>query len=64
MSLPSKTRVWNNDHPSFVTIAGRGKDHSPNRLGNSFEDFWIEDLVHVQAIRASFLLESNTGYNL
>jgi hypothetical protein len=48
----------------MVTIMGQGKDHSPNGLGDGFEDLWFEDLVQAQAIRASFLLESNTGYNM
>jgi hypothetical protein len=47
----------------MVSIVRRGKDCSPNGLGDSFEDLWFEDLVHAQAIRASFLLESNTGYD-
>jgi hypothetical protein len=64
MSLPKKTRVWNRDYPSMVSIVGRGKDCSPNGLGDGFEDLWFEDLVHTQAIRASFLLESNTSYDV
>jgi hypothetical protein len=64
MSLPSKTQVWNKDYLSLVTISGRGKDCSPNGLGDSFEDLWFANLVHAQAIRASFLLGSNTGYDL
>jgi hypothetical protein len=59
MSLLKKTWVWNKDYPSIVTIARRGKDHSPKGLGDAFEDLWFEDLVHAQAIRALFLLESN-----
>jgi hypothetical protein len=64
MPLPKKTRVWNRDYPSMVSIFGQGKGHSPNGLGDGFEDLWFKDLVHAQAIRASFLLESNTGYDL
>jgi hypothetical protein len=45
MSLLSKTQVWNKDHPSLVTIAGQGKDHSPNGLEDGFEDIWFDDLV-------------------
>jgi hypothetical protein len=44
-------------------INGRGKDRSPNGLGDEFQDLWYDDLVHAQAIRASFLLESNVGFD-
>jgi hypothetical protein len=64
MSLPKKTHVWDRVYPSLVSITGRGKDHFPNGFGDSFNNLWFDDLVHVQAIRASFLLESNAGYNL
>jgi hypothetical protein len=64
MSLPLKTHVWNQDYPSLVTITSRGKDCMPNGLGDAFEDLWFKDLVHAQAIQASFLLESNAGYDL
>jgi hypothetical protein len=50
MSLPSKTQVWNEDYPSIVTIMGRGKDHTQNGLGDSFEDLWFKDLIHAQAV--------------
>jgi hypothetical protein len=64
MSLPLKTWVWNNDYPSTVTIVGQGKDQTPNSLGDCFEDIWLDDLIHAQAVRASFLLESNAGFDL
>ena len=41
----------------------RGKDRSPNGLGDEFPDLWFDDLVQAQAIWASFLLESNTGFD-
>jgi hypothetical protein len=63
MFLPKKTHVWNRDYPSLVTINGRGKDRSPNGLGDESPDLWFNDLVQAQAIRASFLLESNAGFN-
>ena len=63
MFLPKKTQVWNRDYPSLVTINGRGKDQSPNGLGDKFPDLWFDDLVQAQVIRASFLLESNTGFD-
>jgi hypothetical protein len=63
-SLLKKTHIWNKDYPSLVTITRRGKDHMPNGLGDTFEDLWFDDLVHAQAIRASFLLVSNAGYDL
>jgi hypothetical protein len=47
-----------------VSINGRGKDHSLNGLGDEFQDLWYDDLVQAQAIRASFLLESNTGFDV
>jgi hypothetical protein len=50
MSLQKKTQVWNKDYPSMVTIISRGKDPSPNGLGDGFENLWFKDLVHVQAI--------------
>jgi hypothetical protein len=40
-----------------------GKDRSPNGLGDKFQDLWFDDLVHAQAIRALFLLESNAGFD-
>jgi hypothetical protein len=47
MSLQKKTRVWNRDYPSMVSIVGRGKDRSPNGLGDSFRVFqntiWMVD---------------------
>ena len=61
--LPKKTRVGNQDYPSLVTINARGKDHSPNGLGNDFSNLWFDDLVQAQAIQASFLLESNHGFD-
>jgi hypothetical protein len=48
----------------MVTIVGRGKDQTPNSLGDLFEDPWFKDLVHAQAVQALFLLESNSGFNL
>jgi hypothetical protein len=57
-SLLLKTCVWNKDYLSLVSITGRGKDCTPNGLGDTFEDLWFDDLVHTQAIRASFLLVS------
>ena len=62
-SLLKKTQVGNCNYPSLVTINARGKDHTPNRLGDEFSDLWFDDLVQVQAIRASFLLESNHGFD-
>ena len=55
--------MWNWDYPSLVTINGRGKDHSPNGLGDEFQDLWYDDLVQAQAIRVSYLLESNAGFD-
>jgi uncharacterized coiled-coil protein SlyX len=46
-----------------VTINGRGKDRSPKGLADDFQDLWYDDLVQAQAIRALFLLESNTGFD-
>jgi hypothetical protein len=46
-----------------VTINGRGKDHLPNGLGDEFQDLWYNNLVQAQAIRASFMLESITGFD-
>jgi hypothetical protein len=46
-----------------VTINGRGKDRSPKGLADNFQDLWYDDLVQAQAIRASFLLESNAGFD-
>jgi hypothetical protein len=62
-SLPKKTHIWNRDYPSLVSINGWGKDHSPNRLGDEFQDLWFDDLVQAQAVRASFLFESNAGFD-
>jgi hypothetical protein len=64
MFLPKKTQVWNRDYPSLVTINRRAKDRSPNGLGDEFPDLWFDNLVQAQAIRASFLLESNAGFDL
>jgi hypothetical protein len=61
MSLPKKIWNGNRPHPSLITINGRGKDHSPKGLADDFQDLWYDDLVQAQAIRASFLLESNAG---
>jgi hypothetical protein len=47
-----------------VSINGRGKDRSLNGLRDEFQDLWYDDLVQAQAIRASFLLESNTGFDV
>ena len=63
MSLPKKTQVGNWNYPSWVTINARGKDRTPNGLGDEFSDLWFDDLVQAQAIRASFLLESNHGFD-
>ena len=63
MSLPKKTRVWNCNYLSLVTINAQGKDRSPNGLGDKSPDLWFDDLVQAQAIRASFLLESNMGFD-
>jgi hypothetical protein len=63
MFLPKKTQVWNRDYLSLVTINGRGKDCSPNGLGDKFPDLWFDDLVQAQAIRALFLLESDAGFD-
>jgi hypothetical protein len=63
MSLPKKIRGGNHPYPSLITINGRGKDRSPKGLADDFQDLWYDDLVQAQAIRASFLLESNAGFN-
>jgi hypothetical protein len=47
----------------LVTINGRGKDRSPKGLSDNFGDLWYDDLVQAQAVRASYLLESNTGFD-
>ena len=62
-SLPKKTQVGNCIYLSLVTINTRGKDRTPNGLGNEFQDLWFDDLVQAQAIQASFLLESNHGFD-
>jgi hypothetical protein len=46
-----------------VTINGRGKDCSLKGLADDFQDPWYDDLVQAQAIQASFLLESNAGFD-
>ena len=46
-----------------MTINARGKNRTPNGLGDEFSDLWFDDLVQAQAIRASFLLESNQGFD-
>ena len=63
MSLPKKTRVRNRNYPSLVMINVRGKDRTPNGLGDESPDLWFDDLVQAQAIQASFLLESNYGFH-
>jgi hypothetical protein len=62
-SLPKKIHGGNRPYPSLVTINRRGKDCSPKGLADDFQDLWYDDLVQVQAIRASFLLESNAGFD-
>jgi hypothetical protein len=62
-SLPKKVQNGNHPYPSLVTINGRGKDRSPKGLADDFQDLWYGDLVQAQAIRASFLLESNAGFD-
>jgi hypothetical protein len=62
-SLPKKVRNGNCPYLSLVTINGRGKDRSPKGLADDFQDLWYDDLVQAQAIRASFLLESNAGFD-
>ena len=61
--LPKKTWVGNHNYLSLVMINARGKDRTPNSLGDEFSDLWFDDLVQVQAIRALFLLESNHGFD-
>ena len=63
MFLPKKNCVWNQNYPSLVMINARGKDCSPNGLGDEFPDLWFDDLVQAQAIWALFLLESNAGFD-
>ena len=46
-----------------MTINGRGKDRSPKGLLDDFSELWYDDLVQAQAIQASFLLESNAGFD-
>ena len=58
-----KVRNGNRPYPSLVTINGRGKDRSPKGLSDDFGDLWYDDLVQAQAIRASYLLESNAGFD-
>jgi hypothetical protein len=62
-SLPKKTCVGNRKSPSLVSINGRGKECSPNRLMDNFQDLWYDNLVQAWAIQASFLLESNAGFD-
>jgi hypothetical protein len=63
MSLPKKIQNGNHPYPSLITINGRGKDHSPKGLVDEFQDLWYNNLVQAQAIQASFLLESNAGFD-
>ena len=58
-----KTRVRNRNYLSLVMINAWGKDCTPNGLGDEFSDLWFDDLVQAQAIRVSFLLESNHGFD-
>jgi hypothetical protein len=46
-----------------VSINGRGKDCSLNGLGDEFQGLWYDNLVQAQAIQASFLMESNAGFD-
>ena len=62
-SLPKKTRVGNFNYLLLVTINARGKDRTPNGLGDEFSNLWFDDLVQAQAIQASFPLESNHGFD-
>ena len=62
-SLPKKTRVGNQNYPSLVMINARRKDCTLNGLGDEFSDLWFDHLVQAQAIQASFLLESNHGFD-
>jgi hypothetical protein len=55
--------VYNKLYHSLVTIEGRGKDRTPNGMGDTFDDLWMLDLLYAQVIRASYLLESNTSFN-
>jgi uncharacterized coiled-coil protein SlyX len=61
--LPKTIRGGNCPYPALITINGRGKDRSPKGLADDFSDLWFDDLVQAQAIRSSFLLESNTGFD-
>jgi hypothetical protein len=63
MSLPKKIQNGNHPYPSLITINGRGKDCSPKGLVDDFQYLWYNDLVQAQAIQASFLLESNAGFD-
>jgi hypothetical protein len=62
-SLPKTIRGGSRLYPALITINGRGKDRSPKGLADDFSDLWFEDLVQAQAIRSSFLLESNAGFD-
>jgi hypothetical protein len=62
-SFPKKVWNGNRPYPSLITIDGRGKDRSPKGLEDNFQDLWYDDLVHAQAIWASYLLESNAGFD-
>jgi hypothetical protein len=61
--LPKTIRGGNRPYPALITINGRGKDRSPKGLADDFSDLWFEDLVQAQAIRSSFLLESNASFD-
>jgi hypothetical protein len=61
--LPKTIRGGNRPYPALITINGRGKDRSPKGLADDFSDLWFNDLVQAQAIRSSFLLESNVGFD-
>jgi uncharacterized coiled-coil protein SlyX len=61
--LPKTIQGGNRPYPALITINGRGKDRSPKGLADDFGDLWFDDLVQAQAIRSSFLLESNAGFD-
>jgi hypothetical protein len=61
--LPKKAYIFNKTYPPMVAIEGRGEDCTLNRLSDTFDDLLMPNLVHAHAIRATYLLESNIGFN-
>jgi hypothetical protein len=59
VAFPTVTHHYAQPYPTGDQIRERGKNHSTVTNGETFSDFWMDDLIYATAIHASHHLRAN-----